>query len=128
MYVARYVMSRIFVFWLSVAILVYGWFNHAKLVNDGFRASGTLVKGLTKVDQTGKAETLMAANVRACRLAGAISRQYVSASLAHVTAQANGWPATRHRDARLPASERRGRRPSGGGWQQGDERADQGEA
>jgi hypothetical protein len=59
MYVARYVMSRIFVFWLSVAILVYGWFNHANLVNDGFRASGTLVKGLTKVDQTGKAETLM---------------------------------------------------------------------
>jgi uncharacterized membrane protein YqhA len=59
MYVARYVMSRIFVFWLSVAILVYGWFNHAKLVNDGFRASGALVKGLTKADQTGKAETLM---------------------------------------------------------------------
>ncbi len=59
MYVTRYVMSRIFVFWLSVAILVYGWFNHAKFVNDGFSASEALVKSLTKVDQTGKTETVI---------------------------------------------------------------------
>jgi hypothetical protein len=59
MYLIRYVMSRIFVFWLSVAILVYGWFNHAKLVSDGFGASENLVKVLAKVDQTGKAETLI---------------------------------------------------------------------
>ena len=59
MYVTRYVMSRIFVFWLSVAILVYGWFNHAKFVNDGYSASEALVKSLTKVDQTGKTETVI---------------------------------------------------------------------
>jgi hypothetical protein len=59
MYVTRYVMSRIFVFWLSVAILVYGWFNHAKFVNDGFSVSEALVKSLTKVDQTGKTETVV---------------------------------------------------------------------
>ena len=59
MYVTRYVMSRIFVFWLSVAILVYGWFNHAKFVNDRFSVSEALVKSLTKVDQTGKTETVI---------------------------------------------------------------------
>src|SRR5262245_54588374 len=59
MYVTRYVMSRIFVFWLSVAILVYGWFNHAKFVNDGFSVSEALVKSLTRVDQTGKTETVI---------------------------------------------------------------------
>jgi len=59
MYVIRYVMSRIFVFWLSVAILVYGWFNHPKLVNNGFGASEALVKSLSKVDQTGKTETVI---------------------------------------------------------------------
>jgi hypothetical protein len=59
MYLTRYVMSRIFVFWLSVAILVYGWFKHAKVVNDGFSVSEALVKSLTKVDQTGKTETVV---------------------------------------------------------------------
>jgi hypothetical protein len=59
MYLTRYVMSRIFVFWLSVAILVYGWFNHAKFVNDGFSVSEALVKSLTKVDQSGKTETVI---------------------------------------------------------------------
>jgi hypothetical protein len=59
MYVTRYIMSRIFVFWLSVAILIYGWFNHAKLVKDGFGASEALVKALTHADQSGKAETVI---------------------------------------------------------------------
>jgi hypothetical protein len=59
MYVTRYLMSRIFVFWLSVAILVYGWFNHAKLVKDGFSVSEALVKSLTNADQSGKAETVI---------------------------------------------------------------------
>jgi hypothetical protein len=59
MHLIRYVMSRIFVFWLSVAILVYGWFNHSKLVSDGFNASESFVKILAKVDQTGKTETLI---------------------------------------------------------------------
>src|SRR5262245_44096108 len=59
MFLIRYVMSRIFVFWLSVAILVYGWFNHAQLVNEGFGLSEGLVKGLTKFDQTGKSETVI---------------------------------------------------------------------
>src|SRR5215813_8461482 len=59
MYVIRYVSTRIFVFWLSVAILVYGWFNHTKLVNDGYGVSEALVKALTKVDQTGKTETVV---------------------------------------------------------------------
>jgi hypothetical protein len=59
MYVTRYVMSRIFVFRLSVAILVYGWFNHAKLVKDGFGVSEALVKRLTLADRTGKAETVI---------------------------------------------------------------------
>ena len=59
MYVIRYVMSRIFVFWLSVAILVYGWFSHAKLVNDVFGASEALVKSLSKVDESGKTETVI---------------------------------------------------------------------
>ena len=58
MYLIRYVMSRIFVFWLSIAILVYGWFNNAKLVNAGFVASETFLKNLTVLDQTGRAETV----------------------------------------------------------------------
>jgi hypothetical protein len=44
MYLTRYVMSWLFVFWLSIVILVYGWLNNAKLVNAGFGASETLVK------------------------------------------------------------------------------------
>src|SRR5262249_47637220 len=59
MFLIRYVMSRVFVFWLSVAVLVYGWFNHAKLVNEGYNASEALVKALTSVDQTGKTETVV---------------------------------------------------------------------
>src|SRR5262245_3163855 len=59
MYVIRYVSSRIFVFWLSVAILVYGWFNHTKLVNDGYGVSEAFVKSLTRVDETGKTETVV---------------------------------------------------------------------
>ena len=59
MHAVRYVMSRIFVFWLSVAILVYGWFNHTNLVNGGYGASETFVKNLTKLDDTGKTETVL---------------------------------------------------------------------
>jgi len=59
MFMIRYVMSRIFVFWLSVAILVYGWFSHASLVNDGFSASEAFVKSLTKMDVSGKTETVI---------------------------------------------------------------------
>jgi hypothetical protein len=59
MFLIRYVMSRIFVFWLSVAVLVYGWFFHAKFVTDGYNASEALVKVLTRVDQTGKTETVI---------------------------------------------------------------------
>jgi hypothetical protein len=59
MHVIRYVMSRIFVFWLSVAILVYGWFNHTNLVNNGYGVSETFVKNLTKLDDTGKTETVV---------------------------------------------------------------------
>jgi hypothetical protein len=59
MHVMRYVMSRIFVFWLSVAILVYGWFNHTRLVNGGYGASEAFVRSLTRVDETGKAETVV---------------------------------------------------------------------
>jgi hypothetical protein len=59
MYVMRYVMSRIFVFWLSVAILVYGWFYHTRLVNGGYGASEAIVRSLTKVDETGKTETVV---------------------------------------------------------------------
>jgi hypothetical protein len=58
MYLIRYVMSRIVVFWLSIAILVYGWFEHAQLVNAGFSASEALVKNLTRLDETGKTETV----------------------------------------------------------------------
>jgi hypothetical protein len=54
MYLIRYVMTRLFVFWLSIIILVYGWFNNAKLVNASFGASETLVKNLTGLDQTGR--------------------------------------------------------------------------
>src|SRR5262245_810465 len=59
MHVMRYVMSRIFVFWLSVAILVYGWFYHTKLVNGGYGASEAFVRSLTRVDETGKTETVV---------------------------------------------------------------------
>jgi len=59
MYLIRYVMSRIFVFWLSIAILVYGWFSNPQLVNNGFGASETLVKNLTRLEGTGKAETVV---------------------------------------------------------------------
>ena len=58
MFLTRYVMSRIVVFWLSIVILVYGWFNNAKLVNAGFGASEALVKNLTRLEGTGKAETV----------------------------------------------------------------------
>ena len=58
MYLIRYVMSRIVVFWLSIAILVYGWFNNPSLVNAGFGTSEALVKNLTRLDETGKAETV----------------------------------------------------------------------
>jgi hypothetical protein len=58
MYLLRYVMSRIVVFWLSIGILVYGWFNNAKLVNAGFGASETLIKNLTRLDETGRTETV----------------------------------------------------------------------
>jgi hypothetical protein len=58
MFLIRYVMSRIFVFWMSIAILVYGWFNNPKLVNTGFSTSESLVKNLTKLDNTGKTETV----------------------------------------------------------------------
>jgi len=59
MHAVRYVMSRIFVFWLSVSILVYGWFNHTKLVNDGYGVSETFVKNISKLDNTGKTETVV---------------------------------------------------------------------
>jgi hypothetical protein len=59
MNVMRYVMSRIFVFWLSVAILVYGWFYHTRLVNGGYGASEAFVRSLTRVDETGKTETVV---------------------------------------------------------------------
>ena len=59
MHVMRYVVSRIFVFWLSVAILVYGWFYHTQLVNGGYGASEAFVRSLTRVDQTGKTETVV---------------------------------------------------------------------
>src|SRR5262245_52424285 len=58
MFLIRYVMSRIFVFWLSIAILVYGWFSNPQLVNSGFGASETFVKNLTKLEGTGRAETV----------------------------------------------------------------------
>jgi hypothetical protein len=59
MHVMRYVMSRIFVFWLSVTILVYGWFFHTQLVNGGYGASEAFVRSLTRVDETGKTETVV---------------------------------------------------------------------
>ncbi len=58
MYLLRYVMSRIVVFWLSIAILVYGWFANPQLVNTGFGASETLIKNLARLETTGKAETV----------------------------------------------------------------------
>src|SRR5436190_2855476 len=59
MYLIRYVVSRIFVFWLSIAILVYGWFSNPQLVNTGFGASEALVKNLTRLEATGKVETVV---------------------------------------------------------------------
>ena len=59
MFVTRYVMSRIVVFWLSIAILVYGWFSNPKLVSTGFGTSEELVKNLTRLDQTGRTETVV---------------------------------------------------------------------
>jgi hypothetical protein len=59
MYVIRYVMSRIVVFWLSLAILVYGWFSNPKLVSTGFTTSEGLVKNLTRFDATGRTETVV---------------------------------------------------------------------
>ncbi len=58
MHFLRYVMSRFVVFWLSIAILVYGWFSNPQIVNTGFGASEALVKNLTRMEQTGKAETM----------------------------------------------------------------------
>ena len=58
MYLTRYITSRLFVFWFSIGILVYGWFNNAKLVNAAFGASETLIKNLAKLDETGRTETV----------------------------------------------------------------------
>jgi hypothetical protein len=58
MYLLRYVVSRIVVFWLAIAILVYGWFASPQLVNAAFAASETLLKNLTGLEATGKAETV----------------------------------------------------------------------
>lgn len=46
-------------FWLAIAILVYGWFDNPKLVNAGFGASEALVKNLTRLDGTGRTETVV---------------------------------------------------------------------
>jgi hypothetical protein len=59
MFLIRYVMSRIVVFWLSIAILVYGWFNSPQLVNAGFGKSEELIKNLTRLDATGRTETVV---------------------------------------------------------------------
>ena len=59
MHLLRYVMSRIFVFWLSISILVFGWFSYPQLVNTGLGTSETLVKNLTKLEATGKTETVV---------------------------------------------------------------------
>ncbi|MEA2980103.1 MAG: hypothetical protein QOF09_1926 [Alphaproteobacteria bacterium] len=58
MYLLRYVVSRIFVFWLSIAILIYGWFSNPQLVNTGFGVSEMLIKNLTTLEASGKAETV----------------------------------------------------------------------
>jgi hypothetical protein len=58
MYLLRYVVSRIVVFWLSIAILIYGWFSNPQLVNTGFGVSEALIKNLTKLEASGKAETV----------------------------------------------------------------------
>jgi hypothetical protein len=58
MYLLRYVVSRIFVFWLSIAILIYGWFSNPQLVNAGLGASETLIKNLTTLEASGKTETV----------------------------------------------------------------------
>lgn len=58
MHLFRFVMSRFIVFWLSIAILVYGWFSNPALVNAGFGASEALVKNLAQLEKTGKAETV----------------------------------------------------------------------
>jgi len=59
MYVIRYVVTRIVVFWLSIAILVYGWFSNPKLVSAGFGKSEELMKHLTRLDATGRTETVV---------------------------------------------------------------------
>lgn len=58
MYLLRFVISRFVVFWLSVAILVYGWMTEPQVVNNGIGFSETLVKKLARLESTGKAETV----------------------------------------------------------------------
>lgn len=58
MHLLRYVMSRIVVFWLSIAILIYGWFSNPQLVNIGLGVSETLIKNLATLEASGKAETV----------------------------------------------------------------------
>jgi len=70
-----------------------------------------------------------AANVRACRLAGAASRMssHLSASPAHATAQANRREPGGHGEAHSSTGERDARRARGGRRRQGNEQ-DQGTA
>jgi hypothetical protein len=58
MHLLRYVVSRIFVFWLSIAILIYGWFSNPQLVNTGLGVSEGLIKNLATLEASGKAETV----------------------------------------------------------------------
>lgn len=46
-------------FWIAVAILIYGWFNDAQLVNEGFDWSEEIVKYLAGLDQSGRTETII---------------------------------------------------------------------
>src|SRR5262249_20452549 len=90
--------------------------------------------GGTAIDAAGDKRDLTvgereAANVRACRLAGAISRMSATCQqrLAHASAQANGRKPARHGEAHSSTSERHRRQASGGRRRQGNEQ-DQGTA
>jgi hypothetical protein len=92
----------------QMAVLHYGMMGAAARMNEELDAAAP-----------GDPNKREAANVRACRLAGAISR--MSAAYQQASAQANGRKPAGHGEAHPPTGERDARRASGGRGRQGNE-------
>ena len=112
----------------QMAVLHYGMMKAAARMNEELDAAGVIdPKVAAGMFDLNKREAAEAANVRACRLAGAISRLSATYQQGLLTLQrkrTGGNPA-RHGEAHSSTGERDARRASGGRGRQGNEQ-DQG--